>query len=145
MNNMKTRGRLAVVSALGVLMIAGSLLQATAASAATYTGRWNITAGSGARDFHTRTETTNRSHKISACVQVTRSEGGNWDYSYQLVWADGGQNKVIWHSGDHSGTLRSCSPVISLGGNDKVYIHIILFPMGGGESQAWGNWSIDTH
>jgi hypothetical protein len=119
----------AVLSAVGALGLVSSAVQATAAEAATYGGRWSITAG---LDGVTNTRSyVTASGKVSTCVSVTSTEGVGGSWSYQLIWYDGGRNKVIWHSGDYEGHARVCSPVKRPGGrNDKVYDHIILYNAG---------------
>ena len=70
--------------------------------------------------------------------------GGVW--SFELIWYDGGKNKVLWHSGDKRGKGTACSPVERPGGNDKVYDHIILINSGpGAEVTDSGKFSINTY
>ena len=143
MRTIRARARLALVPAFGVLMLAGSVFQTGVASAATYSGTWSLFAAAPAT-YDTPMYTTNSTHEVSTCVSVTKySNLGTWDV--QLTWWDGGQNQVLWRSGDHAGALRVCSPVEYPGGNDKVYTHIILFPSGKLAPKDSGNWSIDMY
>jgi hypothetical protein len=141
----KSKTRLAIVSGIGALAVAGSAFQPAIANAATYSGKWSITAViSGTHN--TAKYTTNSTHKVSTCVSVTSTQGIGGIWSYQLIWYDGGKNKVLWHSGDHEGNARVCSPVEKPGGNDKVYDHIILEDAGNGvEVGASGNYTFNTY
>jgi hypothetical protein len=145
MGNTKAKVRLALLSGLGVLVLAGSVLQGGVANAATYSGRWSITAViSGAHN--TPSYKTNSTHKISSCVAVTSTSGVGGVWSYELIWYDGGKNKVLWHSGDFEGKTRVCSPVKKPGGNDKIYDRIILINDGSGlEVQDSGTYSFNTY
>ena len=145
MRNIRARARLALVPAFGVLMLAGSVFQAGVASAATYSGTWSLFAVAAPVTYDTPMHTTNSTHEVSTCVSVTKYSGGFSDWSVELIWWDGGQNKVLWHSGDYLGIARVCSPIEYPGGNDKVYTHIIIFPQSGISVQDSGNWSIDTY
>lgn len=145
MGNTKAKVRLALLSGFGALVLAGSVLQAGVANAATHSGRWSITAAiSGTHN--TPSFKTNSTHKVSSCVSVTSLGGVGGVWSFQLIWFDGGKNKVLWHSGDFEGKARVCSPVERPGGNDKIYDHMILFNDGSGiEVQDSGTYSIDTY
>jgi hypothetical protein len=145
MSNTKAKIRLALLPGLGALMVAGALLQAGVANAATYSGKWSITTPIGST-HNTPSYTTNSTHKVSTCVSVTSYAGAGGVWSYELVWYDGGKNKVLYHSGDYQGKATVCSPVERPGGNDKVYDHIILFNDGAGvEVTDSGNYSFNTY
>jgi hypothetical protein len=137
--------RLAILSGIGALAVAGSVVQPSIANAATFSGKWSITAViSGTHN--TAKYTTNSTHKVSTCVSVTSTKGTGGVWSYQLIWYDGGKNKVLWHSGDHEGTGRICSPVKKPGGNDKVYDHIIVEDGGNGvEVTDSGTYTFNTY
>lgn len=137
--------RAGILSAVGALALAGSLSQAAVANAATYHGKWKLTAVLTATT-NTASHTTNSTHEASSCVTVTSLGGVGGEWSYELIWYDGGKNKVLWHSGDFEGKATVCSPIKKPGGNDKVYDHIILFNAGADiEVQASGTYSINTH
>lgn len=146
MSKTRTRARLSILSGLGVLMLAGTMFQAGIANAATYSGKWSLSAAISAAT-NSRMYTTNRTHKVSTCVSVTNHQGmvgGSW--SFELIWFDGGKNKVLWHSGDYEGNVRKCSPVKRPGGNDKVYDRFILFNDGtGAEVKVSGKYTINTY
>jgi hypothetical protein len=145
MGNTKARVRLAFLSGFGALMLAGSVLQAGAANAATYSGRWSINAIIDGV-HNTASYTTNTTHEVSSCVSVTSLEGVGGVWSFQLVWYDGGKNLVLWHSGDTEGKARICSPVEKPGNNDKVYDHIVLINAGAGLNVVdGGTYSFDTY
>jgi hypothetical protein len=145
MGNTKAKVRLALLSGLGALVLAGSVLQAGVANAATHSGTWSITAAIDAT-HNTPSYTTNSTHKVSTCVSVTGTAGVGGVWSFELIWVDGGNNKVLWHSGDFEGKARVCSPVEKPGGNDNIYDHIILINDGSGlEVQDSGTYSIDTY
>jgi hypothetical protein len=145
MGSSKVKIRLALLSGLGALMLAGSLLQTGVANAATFSGKWSITAVlSGTHN--TASYKTNSTHKVSSCVSVTHTGGVGGEWSFQLIWYDGGKDKVLWHSGDHEGNARVCSAVEKPGGNDKIYDHIILINAGADpEVQASGTYSVNTY
>ena len=141
----KSKTRLAIVSGIGVLAVAGSVFQPSIANAATYSGKWKISAALGGT-YNTPMHATNSTHKVSTCVSVTSTQGIGGSWTFQLTWYDGGKNKVLWHTGDHEGTGRVCSPVEKPGGNDKVYTHIILQNDGSGlEVVDSGTYSINTY
>lgn len=145
MGNTKAKVRLALLSGLGALMLAGSVLQAGVANAATYSGKWSLTAALEAT-HNTASYKTNSTHKVSSCVSVTSTGGVGGEWSFQLIWYDGGKDKILWHSGDHEGNARVCSAVEKPGGNDKVYDHIILINAGADpEVQASGTYSFNTY
>ena len=145
MSNMKAKARLAILPVICALVPAGTMLQAGVANAATFSGNWSITAAiSGTHN--TASYTTNSTHKISSCVSVTSYAGTGGVWSFELVWYDGGKDKVLWHSGDHEGKAKVCSPVEKPGGNDKVYDHIILVDAGAGvEVTDSGTYSFNTY
>jgi len=137
--------RVGILSAVGALALAGSLSQAAIANAATYSGRWSLTAVLSATT-NTASHTTNSTHEVSTCVTVTSTGGVGGEWSYELIWFDGGKNKVLYHSRDFEGNSTHCSPIKKPGGNDKVYDHIILINAGADiEVQAAGTYSINTH
>jgi hypothetical protein len=145
MGNRKAKVRLALFSGVGALMIAGSVLSAGVANAATFSGKWSITAFIDGI-HNTRTYTTNSTRKVSTCVSVTKLGGVGGVWSYELVWVDGGKNKVLWHSGDFEGKARVCSPVKKPGRNDRVYDHIILINAGSGVAVTdSGTYSFNTY
>jgi hypothetical protein len=145
MGNTKAKVRLALLSGLGALVLAGSALQAGVANASTISGSWSLTAVLEAT-HNTASITTNSTHEVSGCVSVTSTAGVGGVWSFELIWYDGGQNKVLWHSGDHEGNARVCSPIEKPGGNDKVYDHIILINDGNGlEVTDSGAWSLDNY
>lgn len=141
----KSKTPLAIVSGIGALAVTGSVFLSSVANAATYSGNWSISAVlSGTHN--TPEYTTNSTHKVSTCVSVTKLGGTGGIWSYQLIWYDGGNNKVLWHTGDHEGTGRVCSPVETPGGNDKVYDHIIVEDAGDGvEVTDSGTYSVNTY
>ena len=65
MSKTRAKAGLALLSGLGTLVLAGSVLQAGVANAATYTGRWSITATRGAT-HNTVSHTANSTHKVSS-------------------------------------------------------------------------------
>lgn len=138
-------GKLAVISGLGALAVLVSLNGPTAAEAATYSGNWSVAAVISGYT-NTPRYTTNSTHEISSCVSVTSTSGVGGIWSYQLIWYDGGANKVLWHSGDYEGKAKVCSPVEKPGGNDKVYDHIVLEDAGNGvEVKASGSYTMNTY
>jgi hypothetical protein len=145
MRNTNARLRLALVSGLSALALAGSVVQARVADAATYSGPWSaVVVAEKAVD--TPMYKTNSAHKVSTCVKVTNlhsSAAAKW--SYELIWYDGGKNKVLYHSPDHLGLGRDCSPVRKLGGNNKVYDKIILFNSSIGELVNSGTYFFNTY
>jgi hypothetical protein len=144
MGNTKAKVRIALFSGLGALMLAGSVLTAGVANAATYSGKWSLTAFIEAV-HNTASYKTNSTHKVSSCVSVTSTGGVGGVWSFQLTWVDGGKNKVLWHSGDMEGKARVCSPVEKPGANDRIYDHIILINAGAGVAvQDSGTYTFNT-
>lgn len=99
MGNTKTKVRLALLSGVAALVLAGSALQAGVANAATFSGRWSITAVLDGT-HNTASYKTNSTHKISSRVSVTSTAGVGGVWSFELIWYDGGKNKVLWPSGE---------------------------------------------
>ena len=127
------------------LVFAGAMLQTGVANAAIFSGNWSITTAlSGTHN--TPSYKTNSTHKISSCVSVTSFAGTGGVWSFELIWYDGGKNKVLWHSGDFEGKARVCSPIKKPGGNDTIYDHIILFNAGAGiEVTDSGKYTFNTY
>ena len=145
MSNKKAKVRLVISSVIGMLALAGSVLQAAVANAATYSGNWSITTFIEGT-HNTASYKTNSTHKVSSCVSVTSYQGSGGVWSFELIWYDGGKNKVLWHSGDYQGNARVCSPVKKPGGNNKVYDHIILINSGAGVAVTdSGKYSFNTY
>ncbi len=141
----RAMSRVGILSAVGTLALVGSLSQAGIANAATFSGNWKVTAVlSGTTN--TASHTTNSTGEVSSCVTVKSLGGIGGEWSYELIWFDGGKNKVLWHSGDFEGKATVCSPIKKPGKNDKVYDHIILINAGADpEVQDSGTYSINTH
>jgi hypothetical protein len=140
-----TRGKLGrragALTLAGTLALVGATVGATAANASTYRHSWYLEAGSNAI-MNTHSVTTNSSGKISSCVSVTKigATGGVW--SFQLTW----RGQVLWHSGDHEGTGRICSPVKKPGRGKNIYDHIIVINTGPNPAvQDWGNYTLDNY
>ena len=142
---MSIRGKLGrragALSIVGALALAGATVGATSAEAATHTGSWHLEAGSYAV-MNTSSITTNSSGKVSSCVSITKLGGAGAEMSFELMTG----NHVIWHSGDHEGLGRTCSPIKKPGKNKKVYDHIIVFNQGsGGAVQLWGKYTLNNY
>jgi hypothetical protein len=137
--------RVGVLSAVGALALAGALGQAAVANAATFSGKWSVSAVLDGTT-NTASHATNSTGEVSSCVTVTSLEGVGGVWSYELIWFDGGKNKVLWHSGDFEGKATVCSPTKKPGRNDKVYDHIILENAGADPLvKDSGTYSINTH
>jgi hypothetical protein len=145
MSNRKAKVRLALCSGLGAMLLAGSVLQAGVANAATFSGRWSMTAFLYAV-HNTASYKTNSTRKVSSCVTVTKLGGVGGVWNFQLTWVDGGKDKVLWHSGDFEGKARVCSPVEKPGRNARVYDHIVLLNDGAGVAVTdSGTYSFNTY
>jgi hypothetical protein len=141
----RAMSRVGILSAVGALALAGSLSQAGVANAATFSGKWSLTAALDATT-NTASHATNSTGEVSSCVSVTSLGGVGGVWSFQLIWYDGGKNKVLWHSGDTEGKATVCSPAKKPGKNDKIYDHIILINAGADpEVMDSGTYSINTH
>jgi hypothetical protein len=137
--------RVGILSAVGAVALTGALAQTAVANAATFQGRWSVTAVLDGVT-NTASHTTNSTGEVSSCVRVTSLEGVGGVWSYQLIWFDGGRNKVLWHSGEFEGKATICSPVRKPGRNDRVYDHIILQNAGADPLvKDSGTYSINTH
>jgi hypothetical protein len=137
--------RVGILSAVGALALAGSLLQTAVANATVYPGTWGLTAEGGA-STQTPMHATNSTKEASTCVTVNKLSGIGGEWSFQLIWYDGGKDLVLYQSGDHSGKSTACSPIKKPGANDKVFDNIVLFNGGAGnEVQDSGTYSINNH
>jgi hypothetical protein len=137
--------RVGILSAVGALALAGSLIQTAVANATVYPGNWALAAEGGA-STQTPMHATNSTKEASTCVTVNKLSGIGGEWSFQLIWYDGGKDLVLYQSGDHAGKGTACSPIKKPGANDKVYDNIVLFNGGAGNVvQDSGTYSINNH
>lgn len=139
---------LALAAIAGIAIITGTPGIASASAIAP------LTAHSGTFDINTPFSFTQSNAKfktdttVSACV--TRTDGmGTFGWHMQIIWYDGGKNKVLWQSKEiSSDVVHRCSPQVTVSGNvPTVYSQETLncnnpIPL---PCEFQGNWSLTTN
>jgi hypothetical protein len=147
MRNMKARIAFGVLSGLGVLALAGSVLAAGTASAAVRSGAWSITTRS-VGTYSSPALRTKGTNKVSTCVSVMHQAGASSEWGYELIITGiyNGKTAILWRSKYHRGKGLVCSPVERLSKNNVVSDRIVVVKTGAGiQASDSGTYSFDTY
>jgi hypothetical protein len=140
--------RVKLVAFLAILVAAvppGIANASTVVPLTSHHGTWEI---SNPFTFNQSNAKSITHSKVSGCVTNT-SGLGTFGWHFQIIWYDGGKNKVLWRSKELSSAgARHCSPTIRLRSHlPKVYSQETLncnnpIPL---PCMVQGTWSLNTN
>lgn len=146
----KLRARARVLVAFLAILVAtaapGIANASTIVPLTSHHGTWEITTPF----TFTQSNAASTTHStVSGCAALT-DEMGTYGWHFQIIWFDGGKNKVLWRSKEIPSGLsgRHCSPTLKLKTHlPKVYSQETLncnnpIPL---PCELDGTWSLDTN
>ena len=137
----KCRSRLFLVAAAGIVIALAQASQSYAESI--YQGPWSISANSFTTVTYFTPKYTSTTGNVYTCVKANSAGGISPNWSFELLWWNGGRKTVVWKSGTYTTPGTHCSPKEhpTSTGNPE-FLDAIVVDGGGAGASAGGLWDL---